>query len=201
MGCRRNDLFCIWPAPKEVAASTNISSDEDELTSHKRFLPRTLLFDRADPSLPRLMSSPVSAKCGASAMTKESSLFLRHYMSETGVIFAVQQANKNPYLTHLLPLACSDDLLMHSLLAIGGTHMASRMPSSGELERSSLMHYLAMIEGVRMEVGRVDEDDFDATVRLLLVLILLSHYQVGSPPSFSAVSTIAYSQSNINFAQ
>ena len=101
-------------------------------------------------------------------------------MSETGTILTVKQSEKNPFLTHVLPLAVSDDLLMHSILALAGTHLSARLPFNVDVERSSLLHYGAMIEGVRDHMVLVQANDVSATIRLLLILIMLSHYQVCS---------------------
>ena len=170
-GCRRNELDCQWP-------------EASGHPSHKHSVPSES--HSAEDAVPARCTADIhigimsiSSTGVASAFTKVSSLFLRHYTSETGVILAVRTSNKNPFLTHILPLACTDDLLMHSVLALSGTHLDAKLSSpSHEVERATFMHYGAMVEGVRENMVLVRENEISATIRLLAVLIMLCHYQV-----------------------
>ena len=61
------------------------------------------------------------------AMTPLSSSMLRHYIVETAPILATCRAARNPYIAAFLPLAYTDDLVMHCILAIGGAHLSNRL--------------------------------------------------------------------------
>jgi hypothetical protein len=182
-GCHRNKLSCEWPisthSPDRRNAEVQSADEPEPFAAYGRRSGEGRIQERPQQFFPFILLDPISWKGGASSLTKESSLFLRHYASETGDVLAVQRLHKNPFLTHILPLASSDDLLMHSVLAIGGIHLAARLPSSVEVGRSALTHYVAMVEGVRTEMSQLKNDEHTSIVRLLLILIMLCHYQVG----------------------
>jgi hypothetical protein len=182
-GCRRNGLSCEWPTfieRVECKSSSVIQAFEGSKILHsERSVSRSTPQSGRTARFPsHRFSFPVFGSSAASALTNESSLFLRHYANETGDILAVQKIDRNPFLTHILPLASSDELLMHSVLAVGGIHLASRLPTSHEVSRSALTHYIAMVEGVRTEVSNLKGKDYSSVIRLFVVLIMLCHYQV-----------------------
>ncbi|CAK7220921.1 hypothetical protein SEUCBS140593_004398 [Sporothrix eucalyptigena] len=61
------------------------------------------------------------------AMTPLSSSMLRHYIVEAAPTLATSRAARNPYIAAFLPLAYTDDLVMHCVLAIGGAHLSNRL--------------------------------------------------------------------------
>ncbi|CAK7266888.1 hypothetical protein SEPCBS57363_002319 [Sporothrix epigloea] len=61
------------------------------------------------------------------AMTPLSASMLRHYIVEAAPTLATSRAARNPYIAAFLPLAYTDDLVMHCVLAIGGAHLSSRL--------------------------------------------------------------------------
>ncbi|ERT00096.1 hypothetical protein HMPREF1624_03465 [Sporothrix schenckii ATCC 58251] len=61
------------------------------------------------------------------AMTPLSASMLRHYIVEAAPTLATCRAAQNPYVAAFLPLAYTDDLVMHCILAIGGAHLSNRL--------------------------------------------------------------------------
>ncbi|KAF4536393.1 uncharacterized protein LTHEOB_2154 [Lasiodiplodia theobromae] len=72
-----------------------------------------------------------------------------------------------------------DDLLMHAMLAVSGAHLSFKQPENDEVIQATMSHYNAVIRSIRQEIGQPDlQSDAVKTTRLLLVLIMLCHYEV-----------------------
>lgn len=154
-GCRRNHESCSWPISTYVPHQTSTTS--------------TL-----SPSF------AINVHTGrACYLTPDSALLLSHYLSETAPMLATAPVEKNPFITHVVPLAYTDDLLMHSVLALGGTHLAFKKDSDVQIQIATWQHYSAVVSGLRCELLRLSSDNFRKTWSLLLVLLLVCHYEVG----------------------
>lgn len=88
----------------------------------------------------------------------------------------------NAFLNVILPVACKDDILMHSLLALGSAYMLCdrdrTLPGLQQVRDSMLKHYIWTIHQVRKELASFDDQDYVRTVRLVFVLTLLCHVEV-----------------------
>lgn len=111
--------------------------------------------------------------------TPDSALFLRHYITTTGVMLPMPFTS-NAFLDTLLPLACKDDMLMHSLLALGGAHLSCDRTLSNieQVKESMLRHYIWTVQQIRKELRSFDTYDHVRTLRLASVLTLLCHVEV-----------------------
>ncbi|KAF2098755.1 hypothetical protein NA57DRAFT_75993 [Rhizodiscina lignyota] len=75
-------------------------------------------------------------------------------------------------------MACTDDLLMHSVLALSGAHLAFKQDLDASIQSATLRHYSEVIRGLRTEVGSLHMKDARGTLRLLLISIMVCHYEV-----------------------
>lgn len=117
-----------------------------------------------------------------SLMTPQSVILLQHYLRETADCIAMTPLNDNPFVTILLPLAYTDDLLMHALLVVSGAHLTYREPGNLNLQIASASHYSHLVSGTRVEIAHLDDQDVESMQRLLRVLLLMCHYEVSIPP-------------------
>jgi hypothetical protein len=69
-------------------------------------------------------------------MTPLSVCFLSHFLTYTASFFAKGSLYENPFVTLLVPLASTDCLPMHSLLALSGAHIVSKDPTNQDVYRS-----------------------------------------------------------------
>lgn len=175
-GCTRNKLSCHWPEDKpsskgtRSAASCSSSSPGD--TSN------------VDESVGAALSSRFDRAC---TLTPESFLLLRFYLSEMGHLLATQPIHKNPFITHIAPLAYGDDLLMHAVLALSGTNLAFRDSSDDRIETATLQHYSTAIIGLRKRVGLIQTNTTGENIRLLLLLLVVCHYEAFSGSEYGTV--------------
>lgn len=106
---------------------------------------------------------------------------LEHYVARTGSQLVPFPPSCYPFVRLLLYTAISDDLIMHGLLALSGI----QYPGYDNIEkrlvsRATWSHYAAVIRSLRTELasfGTSPEDPIK-TLRLLVVLIILGHYEV-----------------------
>ena len=108
-------------------------------------------------------------------MGSVSSMFLAHFVAETSRFMTTVRPEKNPFLTHLLPLAFSDELILHSLLALGGAHLEHRQ-SSPEINAWVCRHYGHVICLLQDTISRKSNEPLD-WLRVLLAQIIL--YLIG----------------------
>ncbi|EFX02018.1 hypothetical protein CMQ_5089 [Grosmannia clavigera kw1407] len=70
------------------------------------------------------------------AMTPFSSAMLRRYIVSTAAALATTCGADNPFLAAVLPLAYTDDLVMHCVIALGGADLSSSSSSSSSSNSS-----------------------------------------------------------------
>lgn len=67
---------------------------------------------------------------------------------------------------------------MHSVLALSGTHLAYRKGSDSCVQTATLQHYSTAISGLRTSFTTFKSGNVQETVKLLLVLLVVCHYEI-----------------------
>jgi hypothetical protein len=115
-------------------------------------------------------------------LTPYSGLFLSHFMAELGTLLAPVPQQSNPFFTTILPLAYTDDLLMHCLMALSGAHMSSHdQQTRPETQNAIARHYAGIVSSLRTALPDLKAQETEKVLRVLLTLILLAYYEVVSP--------------------
>jgi hypothetical protein len=182
-GCRRNVLTCEWPAPPAAIAPRS-RSPEMKGSDGTVVIRRTV---QIPPPVPILHAGGSERPC---ALHPQSVSLLSHYLRETASSFAMTRLESNPFITILLPLGYTDDLLMHGLLAVSGAHLAYKEPGSLEIANATWQHYSKLISGLRTEFALLQHDDMERMERLLSVLMVASHYEVSPMPCVVVVVVV-----------
>ena len=79
-------------------------------------------------------------------------VFLEHFESKmSGLLTLMDQHDSNPFTTILIPMAVNHEGLMHSMLALSGSHLSRCDPQAAYLERKQ-MHFNAAISALTKEV-------------------------------------------------
>jgi hypothetical protein len=110
-----------------------------------------------------------------------SGLLLSHYITETAPTMTTWLGAGNSCLSSVLPIAYIDDLAMHSVIALGGAHLCSRKTDNTELTAATKCHYAFVLRGVRLALHELQPEDTMKVLRILLVLVLVAHYEVRLP--------------------
>lgn len=197
IGCRRNYLECNWPVEQNHPTSSPPSprqqdpgqSDlalhsQDSLTS-----PSSEIVSRAAEAEKPVKESLWTISFGSfthltrsCTLTPESPLLLQHYLTTTATMLPMP-ANENAFITEIIPAASVDDLLMHSVLVVSGAHMNFEDDADGAAQKATLCHYSSLIRLLRVEFSELQASDIRKLVRLLLILVILCHFEVSTSPS------------------
>ncbi|KAL6693529.1 fungal-specific transcription factor domain-containing protein [Trichoderma pleuroticola] len=189
--CCRNNLECQWP---DLSGGTSQPNSGSTSASRRPVVPRLPIVQAET-----LSSSPISTALRrqspthdlpipgtACTLTQASGTLLRHYFEHTAGLLCTSPPTKCPFITVVLPLAYTDELLMHTVLALSGTHLECRQSrwnpgsvGSGDLEmqRVTALHYQNTISGLRRELLDFDSANDRQQARLLLILIIACHYE------------------------
>lgn len=208
-GCRRNGLACTWPAKdakgsdsgrtrrppsRSSSAAAVVGTDRPQQLDHGSCL--------TSGSDEFMSSSPVVAGTIASSatlcsftgphrgafITPVSADLLAHYVRHTAGLLAARSLQDSPFLGHILPLAYTDDLIMHCILALGGVHLQAR-DSNAMIVAGSWTHYASALRALRLESAKgLQNNDREQIIHLLLALVLISHVEVSSEHAWNSVA-------------
>ena len=150
------------------SASTEEDVDEDVMTT----LPMA--------DVPIWTASPSSflSLQRATLLSTTSPQLLTHYIERTSNLITTKPFRNNSFVTFILPLAGVDDLLMHAVLAISGTHLNCMNEAALEIRHATSSHYGMVLRSLRRAFSTSSERSTTQILRLLLVLILLCHVEV-----------------------
>ncbi|KAI8719148.1 hypothetical protein NCS52_00695200 [Fusarium sp. LHS14.1] len=187
IGCRRNYLECNWPMEQDHQTSpasprhqdpSQVPS-QDSLTSPSN----EVVVSRAAEAEKQMKESLWTISFGSFThltrsytLTPESPLLLQHYLTTTATMLPMP-ANKNAFITEIIPAASVDDLLMHSVLVVSGAHMNFEDDLDGAAQKATLCHYSSLIRLLRVEFSELQASDIKKLVRLLLILVILCHFE------------------------
>ncbi|KAI8691267.1 hypothetical protein NCS56_00118700 [Fusarium sp. Ph1] len=191
IGCRRNYLECNWPVEQDHRTSSPPSPrqqdpGQSDLALHSQdFLtsPSGEIVSRAAEAEKPVKESLWTISFGSfthltrsCTLTPESPLLLQHYLTTTATMLPMP-ANENAFITEIIPAASVDDLLMHSVLVVSGAHMNFEDGSDGAAQKATLCHYSSLIRLLRVEFSELQASDIRKLVRLLLILVILCHFE------------------------
>lgn len=189
LACCRRHLVCTWPDSRQTGPQSSSSPYSSEQAS------ATINQPLQDENTEQLLSvqdfrdslrEQWSLGKGA-IFTSTSAHLLRHYLEHTAGLLSTAPLSKSPFVTLVVPLAYSDDLLMNVVLALSGTHLASKqtrmsLDQTGgngmDTQYATAVHYQKTLSGLRSELEKFDYTNAASQVRILLVLLLLCYYEV-----------------------
>lgn len=118
---------------------------------------------------------------GPNSMSPHSSLLLQHYLEETSAFLVAKPAQFNPYVTIVVPLAYSDDLLMHAVLALSGTQLSFRKARDYHIHLATRRHYSEALRMLDTIVAQQSVcEDVQRALRIALVSLILCYVEVSS---------------------
>lgn len=121
-------------------------------------------------------------------LTRHSFLLLQHYMEDTACFLVPKVRTRNPFITHVLPLAYSDDLLMHAVMALSGTHLTYQQKDNLDIQLATRNHYSLLLKGLRLAFAEESRQPCaKRSLRLLVILVVLCHVEVSESPTLSLI--------------
>ncbi|KAK1238215.1 hypothetical protein MKX08_002794 [Trichoderma sp. CBMAI-0020] len=183
--CCRNHLECKW---SDVLGGINQPTSERKSVVRASAAHQVPTQQAESPAT--TMASPIQSPTRdlprpgtACTLTPVSITLLRHYFEFTAGLLS---PTKCPFITVVLPLAYIDELLMHTVLALSGTHLECRQSRQHagsmaavdpEMQHATALHYQKTISGLRCEMVNFDTANDQKQTRILLILIIACHYE------------------------
>ncbi|KAF8855767.1 hypothetical protein BDZ45DRAFT_488215 [Acephala macrosclerotiorum] len=108
-------------------------------------------------------------------------MLFEHYSCKTADQICGVAESANPFLTHILPLAYVDSLVLHSILALSGAHLIHKA-SNSNLRAATWTHYGLAVRGLKEALTKVDICPLDGTAvaQMLATTLLLCHVEAVS---------------------
>jgi len=101
-----------------------------------------------------------------------SYLLFEHYQAVTARFLPVTMWIQNPFVSYVLPLAHSNDLIMQAVLALSGVHLCFSS-SSTEVKTATWTHYALALRNIKNDLSKkLNGDDVDILHLLLATLLL-----------------------------
>lgn len=114
-------------------------------------------------------------------LTRHSVLLLQHYLEDTASFLVPKIRTRNPFITQVLPLAYSDDLLMHAVMTLSGTHLSYQQKDNLDIQLATRSHYSLLLKGLRLAFAHeASHPCSERSLRLLVILVVLCHVEVSS---------------------
>lgn len=112
-------------------------------------------------------------------LTPHSVLLLQHYLEDTACFLVPKIRTRNPFITQVLPLAYSDDLLMHAVMSLSGTHLSCQQQDNLDIQLATRKHYSLLLKGLRKAFAdEAKQPCSERSLRLLVILVVLCHVEV-----------------------
>ena len=155
VNCKKNGVICEGYPPRELWKGGKQRSEEvcKALSHISESLYCGPVYSTDVPTLARRLSS-FKIPTGLPALvegveTEVDRRFLYHFVCDLSRVLTIEDRNSsNPFKDLLLPMAIGHKGLMHSLMALSGTHIIAREPLP-EFNERQLYHFDAAVSTLR----------------------------------------------------
>ncbi|KAL2071010.1 hypothetical protein VTL71DRAFT_14036 [Oculimacula yallundae] len=173
-GCTKSELICSWLQGPEFAWRVKLRKGEKvaQRCIDTADFPTKFASMYAEP-----ISPPISRSSESLLKDSASQRFLHFFIQQTSSSLVLKQIPQNVFVRYLLPFAETDDLVMHSVLAVGGIHLSHYLSDDHEIETKTWFHYGKAIERLKFSLSRWHAADSDESLRLLITTVLLQDFE------------------------
>lgn len=171
-GCMRNGLDCSWPpGPGAEEPSPKPHCQGRRELVENEVDKRTGSDEQRTPLHVHRVSSII-----IEGITSNSYLLFQHYLTDTAPMIFTSVLSPNPFITCVLPLAQTNPLLMHAMLAVSGSHLSYKLGESVDIQAATRRHYVQVLQGVQKLIVAGNRS-LDVGI-FLLVIAMLCEYEV-----------------------
>lgn len=175
VACQRNKLQCNWPETQRSTDSRLVTSVSTTSIASSSIMPYPYI-GTAPTSIPRPLG--FADVDDTLLLTRWSMLLYDHYVTRTSINLCTLSPQYNAFRTYVVESATSDSVLLHSLLAVSGTHLDFKDAAALEVKQTTFAHYRAALRGIRREINVVLSSPQDSCLRLALILLVVCHAEV-----------------------
>ncbi|KAJ3538856.1 hypothetical protein NM208_g5724 [Fusarium decemcellulare] len=155
-GCVRTGQPCIWSIPDPPPISSTPAVGPQACT---------------DPQ-PALNYGTLSNLSGVAKY-----VYKQYWLFTADTLVKGPSTDGNPFITYVLPLAASDELVMDIVLALGGAHLSVNDVNAKHLEVVTRSHYASVLAGLRHLINQDEFDTPTGKIRVLVLLLLLCVFE------------------------
>lgn len=109
-------------------------------------------------------------------------MLLDHYLASTCTILSTLSPQTGAFQNCVVEFAISDSLMLHTLLAVSGTHLNLNDMAALEVRQAIFLHYKTALQGIKEEINIVMSSPSESCLRLALILLLICHAEVRRIP-------------------
>ncbi|KAH7082819.1 fungal-specific transcription factor domain-containing protein [Paraphoma chrysanthemicola] len=176
VGCRRNRLICNWSRDHALETVVALS----RLPHRKRPSPfeatNEVSFETKLPETGKLNCTIIRPIASIPGLTRPRDVLLfNHYLQVTARQLAGRTEPKNPFLSHLVPIACTEPALLRCMLAVSGAQL---LIQSAEYEGEARSNYAVSLRSVKHNLVNWRESQTSVLVSLLTSTIMLGFFEV-----------------------
>lgn len=203
-GCTRAKLLCSWPSGDGTGGTGEsefawrikmksggvVARDPAAASDASSASPSQMMPRKKKPNTPRGFDDMTMTLCFSVPRSTNDLLTsqpcksaFEYYRHSTSPRMVARLCAKNPYIHAVLPVAHVDSLIMHSVLALGGTH-AGHALQSAEARQVGSQHYVLAVGELKTALTAWVDGSYSDFLRLFLASVLLCQYEVSErvPP-------------------
>lgn len=109
-------------------------------------------------------------------------MLLDHYLASTSTILGTLSPQTGAFQTRVVEFAISDSLMLHTLLAVSGTHLNLNDTAALNIRQAIFLHYKSALQGIKEDINIILSAPPEACLRLALILLLICHAEVRHTP-------------------
>lgn len=106
------------------------------------------------------------------------SFLFQHFLEQVALRLSSRNDLENPWITLFVPLAMKDELVMSTLLALGGANLYTY---SGHALKQTYSYYAVAVRSVKHRVTELSQGDFSHMLNTLVTTIALAQFEVATP--------------------
>ncbi|EEA25088.1 C6 finger domain protein, putative [Talaromyces marneffei ATCC 18224] len=183
-GCARNSLICRWPSPQNEKFHSDATSWRQTLpavaeqphSAREDWIPGS---HTSNPTKRPPTYTVGRLLCGLSSkpkllQTEVGSHLFQHFLELVALKLSSRNDPENPWLNLFVPLAMADDLIMSTLLALGG---ASLCTYSRHALKQACTFYAVILRSMKHRMTELVQGNFSHLVNTLVTAIALSIFE------------------------
>ncbi|KAF2491704.1 hypothetical protein BU16DRAFT_565403 [Lophium mytilinum] len=186
-GCERNFLICTWPLPNKKSGNGSNRDGVERITCPDAQTasqcdaifstiaePTTILEDRS-----HAITSPAETRALLSVrsppvifVSPALQMLCEFYLRKTANTISILHDEVNPFITHIMPMAASDDLIMQGVAALSGAHLCKQSDASADVKTLAPTHEILVIRGLKFGLTRYRKNPENALSLIVAILFL-----------------------------
>lgn len=190
VGCERNFLVCSWPplptAPRRrrrvITSPTRNATRNDEAHSespgHGSVTPNHEVgtSNRIVSRPPIRLAPPLRNTSILLKQPMQQQLY-QHYLRKTAHSISSFHDHTNPFITYILPIAESDDMVLQAILALSGAQLSNQTSTSRDMKVIASTHYTLALRGLKFGITEYTNGQ-EVVIPLLSATLLMCLVEV-----------------------